>query len=228
MTHRSDDPRGGDPRPDARERVPRRAVLQGLTTGLAGAVAASSGLPASVDASPLSSDRQPPASAPATGGPRLLDDHQRRTLASLAEALIPGSVAAGVVDLIDRVAAVQDPGAQRELLNAIGAFDREARTARNVRWLDLDAETRLDRLRAASTAPSSRAATPPWTPGQPLRLGPDAPSGPPTLRDHFDALRMLVANAYYTTEPGLKERGWTGRSSWDALPGCTHTNPEHE
>ena len=42
-------------------------------------------------------------------GTRLLDDHQRRTLSSLAETILPGFGGPGAVDLIDRVATVDGP-----------------------------------------------------------------------------------------------------------------------
>jgi len=164
----------------------------------------------------------------AASAPRLLDDHQRRTLTSLAESLVPGSIAAGVVDLIDRVAAVDAPPRQRRLLNALGRFDLEARTTHGTRWIDLDEPTRLGILRQASQLPESQPPQPAWIKGQPLVFATSNPSRPATLRDHFEYLRTAVADAYFTTEPGMKELGWVGRTAWTDLPRCTHPNPEHD
>jgi hypothetical protein len=178
--------------------VERRDLLKGLAAGLAGSVA--SPLPATSAAAPAPPSEQP--SAAAAGLPRLLDDHQRRTLASLADLLVPGSVAAGVVDLVDRVAAVDAPTRQRQLLNALARFDSDARAAGAGRWIDLGEPAKLQILRQAS------AATP--------------------VPDHFLSLRTTVANTYYATEPGMKELGWTGRTAWKELPACTHPDPAHE
>jgi hypothetical protein len=56
---------------------------------------------------------------------------------------------------------------------------------------------------------------------------PDAAPPPANLRDHFDRLRDLVARAYYATEPGMKELGYTVRMAWPSLPGCTHPGDDH-
>lgn len=176
----------------------RRDVLKGLAAGLAGSVAAP--LPsAAAPAEPATTTAQP---ARVAELPRLLDDHQRRTLSSLAELLVPGSVAAGVVDLIDRVAAVEAEPRQRELLNALARFDGEARAAGAGRWIDLDDAAQLQILRRVSSASP--------VPG------------------HFLSLRSTVANTYYATAPGMKELGWTGRTAWKELPACTHPDPAHE
>jgi hypothetical protein len=219
------------PKGDVVDLIERRTLLKGLAAGLAGAVAApdSAAADAADVAAPESADgAQGPAASAAPASPRFLDDHARRTLSSLAELLVPGSVAAGVIDLIDRVAAVDSPSRQRRLLNALGRFDQEARTAHDARWIDLDEGVRVAILRQASTAPESQPQPPAWVKGQPMVFESTVPPGPATLRDHFEYLRASVANAYYTTEPGMKELGWTGQTAWKELPGCTHPSPEHE
>jgi hypothetical protein len=181
--------------------VERRDLLKSFAAGLAGTVA--SPLPSS--ATPVAAPEpggEQPAGAAVAALPRLLDDHQRRTLSSLAELLVPGSVAAGVVDLIDRVAAVDAPPRQRQLLNALARFDNDARAAGAGRWIDLGRDAQLRILREASGA------TPP--------------------ADHFLSLRSTVSNTYFATEPGMKELGWTGRTAWKELPACTHPDPAHE
>lgn len=212
--------------------VERRTVLRGLAGGLAGTVVAS-GVPAHAAPTALPDDAQAgaPRSAPVAlqaAPPTLLDDHQTRTLANLADMLVPGAVAAGVVDLVDRVLAVESAPRRREFLNALGAFEREARNTHGARWIDLDEPARLAILRRASTAPESRPLPPPWTRGEPLAFPSSGPPPPATLRDHFTRLRTIVADAYYSTEPGMKELGWRGRVAWSELPGCIHPDPEHE
>jgi hypothetical protein len=171
------------------------------------------------------------AQAPADGGtagpapatlPRALDRHEHATLAVLGEQLVPGSTAAGVPDLIDRVLAVEPPEALRRFRDALGAFEREARARHTKPWLALTGEQRLALLQeAAAAAP----AVPPlagWRPGDPVPRPSSATPAPlPTLRDHLDHLRDAVARVYYATEPGATELGWNGAEVFEALPVCT-------
>ena len=44
-------------------------------------------------------------------------------------------------------------------------------------------------------------------------------AGPPTLRDRFDLVKQRVATAYYSSEQGMKELGWTGQMVQARLAG---------
>ena len=206
--------------------IERRSLLKGLATGLAGSVVPDTAESQTGAARPPIGGDQPPSTAAGPTPAGLLDDHQRRTLASLAETILPGSVAAGAVDLIDRVATVDGTATQRRLMNAIGRFDQEARTVSGSRWLDLDDAVRIELMQRASTGAPGEPERPAWTKGQPV-VGPATPPGPPTWRDDFEFLKTIVGNAYAATEAGMKALGWTGRSAWRELPGCTHPDPEH-
>ena len=200
-------------------RIGRRGVLQSLATGLAGAAV-------TPHAAALERSTQP------TGGreeqvPRLLDDHRRAMLTGLAEQIVPGSGAAGVADLLDRVMAVEAREDQTRFLSALGAFEREARDRHHRGWLEIDESQQREILRAASTLPPGEPLPPAWSKGQPLAPEPPGPPPPANLRDHFDRLRDLVARAYYATEPGMKELGFTGRMAWASPAGCTHPGDEH-
>ena len=187
------------------DRIERRTLLKGLATGFVGGLAASESTAATTE---LPSEQPSPAASPATNPsplPRLLDDHQRRTLTGLAELLVPGSVAAGVVDLMDQVAAIDTAVGQRRLLNAIARFDQEAQIAHGRPWNDLDATSRLAIMERASEAATGT-----------------------TLSAQFVYLRNAVATTYFSTEAGMKERGWTGRTAWTELPGCPHPASAHE
>ena len=175
----------------------RRTWLKGLAAGVVGAVAPA---PAAAESSPPATPPDTAQAAAAAPTQRFLDEHMRRTLTSLAEIIVPGAVAAGVVDLIDRVASVDGPARQRQLLNAIGRFDQDAQSAHGARWIDLQASQQTAIMRRASE----------------------------TSGDHFTFLRTTVINAYMATETGMKEFGYAGRHSWSELPGCTHPSPAHE
>ena len=40
------------------------------------------------------------------------------------------------------------------------------------------------------------------------------------LHAQFQIVKEWVADAYWSSEPGLRELGWTGKMAWDAFPGC--------
>jgi len=185
-----------DHRKDGRS-FERRALLKGMAAGVAGAVAGTDGL---VAHTPM---LQPVAPQAAVDTAVLLDAHLRATLTSLSELLVPGSVAAGVVGVIDKVAAVDSPARQRQLLNAIARFDQHARDARGVRWVDLPSPVQVDLLRQISGTPD-------------------------TERQHFDFLRSTVINTYLATEAGQREFGWTGQQAYRELPGCPHPPGAHD
>jgi hypothetical protein len=193
----------------------RRGFLQTLAMG------AGAGLALPGEAAPQAAHAHA-ASAPdeAAAARVFLDPHQLETLLSLAEAIVPGSTAAGVAPFVDRLLAEDTPEAQRAFLAALGAIQAEAAARHGRPWLGLLPEQQAELLTAASAGSPSREPRH-WTPGQPV-LVPVPPPAPPTLRDHFDLLKERIATAYYSSEAGMKELGWTGHLIHEAFPGCRH------
>lgn len=182
--------------------VKRRTVLRGLATGFAGAVA----MPQASSLAETATGAPQQASSPnATGlsSPRVLNAQDHETLESLAELLVPGSVAAGVPDLLDRVTVVETPEDQRALLSALRAFEGQARTAHASRWVELEPDAQSSILDSA------------------------AAGSPPALRTALVYLRDAVASTYFATEPGMRKLGWTPRSAWRELPSCDHPGDDH-
>lgn len=148
-------------------------------------------------------------------------------LAGLAERILPGARAAGVATLLDRVLAVEPLSAQRKFLNALGAFEREARDRHGKGWAEITGAEQVEILRTASTQASARPVRPGWTRGQPIER-PTAPDEvPANLRDHFDHLKDWIQRAYFTTAPGMKEYGFTGATGFEGFPGCPHAGNVH-
>jgi len=58
-----------------------------------------------------------------------------------------------------------------------------------------------------------RGSTPSQTAGEPKKE---------TLRDHFENLKGWIVGAYYSSEVGMRELGWTGDFFFDSFPGCEH------
>ena len=44
---------------------------------------------------------------------------------------------------------------------------------------------------------------------------PDAP-----LHPQFQIVKEWITDAYWSSEPGLRELGWTGKMAWSSFPGC--------
>ena len=199
----------------------RRDLLTGLAAGVAGAVVMPGASAHSHDQAATGS----PSTADQT--PRLLDDNRRAMLDGLSDQILPGARAAGVAALLDRVLAVESADAQRKFLNALGAFERNARDRHGKGWMEITGAQQAEILRAASAQASAKPAPPPWTRGQPIER-PEAPPDPPAnLRDHFDHLKDWIQRAYLTTPAGMKDYGFTGDTAFESFPGCPHPGDTH-
>lgn len=199
-----------------RSGIGRREALQALMTGLGASVATAW----AADAHPMQQHlkdgaRVATAETKANAArwkPEFLDAHQVQTLRALAERIVPGSSKARVAEFVDQLLAVDASRNQRSFLNAMGAFEGLAIARFSKPWKALTAGEQDQLLTEASTA--ERAARP----------SADAAGQPPTLtmRDHFENLKGWVAGAYYSSEIGMRELGWTGNMFFTSFPGCEH------
>ena len=189
----------------AADGVPRRAALQILV----GAVGAGFALPSGAEAqhpmhvhlaSPSTLEQAQQKAAAGPYAPEFLDAHQLQTLDALAEAIVPGSTAARVAPYLDQLLAVEAPATQRAFVGSLGAFDMSAAGKHGKPWIAITGAEQDALLRAASIA--------------------DAKASP--LRDHFENLKTWIAGAYYSSEPGMRELGWTGNVFHQELPRCEH------
>lgn len=155
--------------------------------------------------------------------PAFLDAHQFATVASLAERIIPGASRAKTAEFIDQLLAADAQDDQRAFLVALGAFEGQALARGGRPWIKLAESDQQAILTEASTTALSQQPPKPWTRGEPVAYGREpVPPAPLTLRDHFDLLKRWVAGAYYSSEIGMKELGWTGNVVHPAFPGCDH------
>jgi hypothetical protein len=184
--------------------IPRRAALQTLIGG----VGAGFALPVIVTAqhpihqhlaSPAALGQAQQNAATAAYTPEFLDAHQLKTLEALAEAIVPGSTTGRVAPFLDQLLAVESAQNQRAFLGALGAFDMAAATKHAKAWTAISAAEQDALLREASTADAKTA-----------------------MRGHFQNLKDWIAGAYYSSEVGMRELGWTGGVFFPEFPGCTH------
>jgi hypothetical protein len=146
--------------------------------------------------------------------PVFFDAHQLKTLTALSEAIVPGSTDAKVAPFIDTLAAVESAQNQKAILSALGAFDMLAIDKHSKPWIALTAAEQDALLQTAST--TAPGAQPGWPGAAP------AASGKTTIGDHFNNLKGWIAGAYFSSEKGARELGWTENVFHTELPGCTH------
>lgn len=212
----------------ARRTLNRRQVIQIL---LAGAGSGIAGIPLIAASHPIhdhlkndsTMDAAVAQAAARDWTPRFLSEHQSETLAALAERMIPGSSAAHVNRFIDLLLSVDTAPNRMSFLASLSAFEAAALERYERPFLRLSPEQQTAVLTAATTMEPSqhgRAGLGPWA----ARVARSAASesAPPNLRDHFDHLKGWISGAYYTSEIGMRELGWTGVSFFDDFPGCTH------
>jgi hypothetical protein len=206
---------------EPRTGIGRRAVLQSLVTGVGASVA----LPMVADAHPMqqhlanqkkvaAADKKAAATA---YKPAFLDAHQYATLEAISERVVPGSAKARVAAFIDQLLAVDTTKSQRSFLGAMGAFEMQAIEKFAKPWKSLTAAQQDELLTVASTAESGLKVTMPAASGRP-----EVTEGKASIYDHFANLRGWISGAYYSSEIGMRELGWTGEMFFTELPGCTH------
>src|SRR3954469_23776343 len=145
--------------------------------------------------------------------PEFLDAHQLETVRVLAERIVPGATAATSGPFIDQLLTVAKSDDQRRFLQALGGFEQLAIAHARAPWTDLPEQQQVELLTLASTETSGmrhEQAGP-----RPARI---------TIRDHFEHLKGWIVGAYYSSEIGMRELGWTGGVAFAALPECDHRN----
>jgi hypothetical protein len=155
--------------------------------------------------------------------PEFLDQHQFETLESLSERIVPGSARAKVSEFIDQLLAVDATDDQSSFLTALGAMEGQALARGGKPWKQLAEPDQIAILTVVSAMTSGKPGDRVWTKGDRIEVA-RAPSQPAalTLRDHFDLLKGWIAGAYYSSEIGMRELGWTGNMFFDSFPGCEH------
>ncbi len=210
---------------DRREMV--RRLLGGMGAGFAlPAIASSHPIHKHLgDAAALAEAEAKAAAAEWT--PEFLDSHQNETLIVLAERIVPNSTKAQVNRFVDLLLTVDSSENQKKFISSLSAFEAESLGRHARPFKDLTEEQQIQILTAASTEKSGRPEgkgdwswfdVPAKEAGEPPRV---------TLRDHFENIKGWVVGAFYSSEIGMRELGWTGQVAWDSFPGCQHPEGHH-
>jgi Gluconate 2-dehydrogenase subunit 3 len=202
----------------------RREVLGGLISGF-GAAAAVPALAAESGAAHSShhpADPQAPLDPPARG---VFDLHQRETFAILAARIVPSSSSTNPAVFVESLLSQEGRAVQAQFFSALGSIDAEARRRFGQPFRAISAARQDEVLTAASTGarglPDWR-----WRIDQPVPAV-EADDARVTLRDQFEYLKAWSALAYYSSETGQRELGWTGRAFYSEYHGCPHPPGHH-
>jgi hypothetical protein len=147
------------------------------------------------------------------------DDHQNQTLVALAERIVPGSTAAQVNRFLDTALSADTQESRQKFVASLNALEGESLRHFTKSFKDLSANQQDEILTAASTAQSSN---PSFSEGTAEEAKPGVQPSVPSLRDYFDHLKGWISMAYYSSEVGMKELGWTGENFFESFPGCEH------
>jgi Gluconate 2-dehydrogenase subunit 3 len=145
--------------------------------------------------------------------PVFLSGQQNETLAALAESIVPGSAKAQVNRFIDLLLSVEKTENQHKFVESLTAFDAEAQKRFGNGFPSLDDNQKNLLLADASAKPANSNSS-------------DSPTARKqwALHGHFENLKGWVSGAYYSSEAGMRELGWTGDYVFETFPGCEHPN----
>jgi hypothetical protein len=141
--------------------------------------------------------------------PVFLNQFENRRLAVLAERIVPGSEKARVNRFIDSLLSVDSEKNQKNLVEALGAFEAES-GRRFGKHLTALGGSELDEILTDASV---------------RRIGSEAADGgteKDRLHAHFENLKGWISGAYYSSEVGMRELGWNGDYVFASFPGCEH------
>jgi hypothetical protein len=152
--------------------------------------------------------------------PLYLNPQQNETLIVLAEDILPNSSKARVNRFIDLLLSVDGDEVRQQFNTSLAAFDQESMHRFGHAFKEVSSSDRQVILTSSSNQKSRG-------------TGESVPSGgqPPSTRilanqttphDHFQNLKTWIVGAYYSSEFGMRELGWTGVMSYENFPGCQH------
>ena len=147
--------------------------------------------------------------------PVFLSQFESRRLVVLADRIVPGSEKAKVDRFIDLLLSVDNEKHQRDFVEALAAFEAEAGKRFGKHLTALDAAQLDEILTDAAAAPAKEGTS---------SNAEEEESG---LHAHFENLKGWISGAYYSSEMGMRELGWTGDRVFASFPGCEHPEGHH-
>jgi hypothetical protein len=131
------------------------------------------------------------------GSPLFLSAQQFAALDVLSEAIVPGSRNAQSAAFIDLLLSADTHEAQQMFVNSLSAFESASQNNFHSAIISLSSSQLHDLLTSLSASDSA------------------------DLK-HFGHLKDWIAGAYYSSEIGMRELGWTPNRVFTAFPCCSH------
>jgi hypothetical protein len=147
--------------------------------------------------------------------PLVLDARQDRTLIALSESILPGSMKAQVNRFLDLLLSVDTAEHRKSFVDSLAAFEAESQRRFGKGFPSLDGSEQNILLMAASAPPAHE------------NLPGSEGKEDSRLFAHFEGLKGWISGAYYSSEAGMRELGWTGDYAFERFPGCEHTEGHH-
>lgn len=136
--------------------------------------------------------------------PLYLNAEQNRQLLSLSGSIVPGSEKALVNRFIDLLLSVDTSENRLKFSASLLAMDEAAKKPSGRSFLALTLTQREGFLTAVSIKPA------------------DHDKSAFELYEHFENLKGWISGAYFSSEAGMRELGWTGDFAFGKYPECEH------
>lgn len=144
-----------------------------------------------------------------------LSAQQNENLIALGECIVPGSSKAQVNRFIDLLLSVDTEKHKKDFVAALAAFEAESQKRFGKGFPSLDDRQQNMLLADAATVPPK------------VDAAGGAEKENSGLHGHFDNLKGWVNGAYYSSEMGMRELGWTEDRVFASFPGCEHPEGHH-
>jgi hypothetical protein len=147
--------------------------------------------------------------------PTLLSAEQNESLIAIAESMVPGSTKAQANRFIDLLLSVDTPEHKKKFLDSVATFEAESQRRFGSGFASLEPRRKNMLLADASKGAPKDAST--------------GGAGKESLRlhEHFENLKGWISGAYYSSEMGMRELGWTPDRVFASFPGCEHPDGHH-
>ena len=139
-----------------------------------------------------------------------LSVQQQEALVALAEAIVPGSKNARVNRFVDLLLSVDTEKHKKDFVDSLAAFEAESQKRFGQGFPSLNAGQQNGLLMDASARPAKADSS-----------GSDGKENG-KLHKHFENLKGWISGAYYSSEAGMRELGWTREYVFEKFPGCEH------
>jgi Gluconate 2-dehydrogenase subunit 3 len=185
----------------APRRISRRELAQTLLSGLAAGFVS----PASFASHPIHKhllngtllDAADAHLSADSSKPLFFSAQQLAALDALSEAIVPGSRQAQGASFIDLLLSAETPEVQHKFLVSLSALEAISQNTHHAEIIVLSL-TQLHGLLTSLSAPNS------------------------SEYRHFIHLKDWIAGAYYSSETGMRELGWTPDRVFATFPACPH------